>query len=286
MGSVKSSLVAAAAGLVSTGTMAADLPMMMPAAPPVVEEIGSGWYLRGDIGFSNQQISSLTSPSYNPALNPGLVNVVQVGNNFDSAGIFDVGVGLRWNSWLRFDVTGQYRGAASFAGSANTTFGIGGGALGYGDDHYTAQKSEILALANAYVDLGTWWSITPFVGAGIGAAEVNIMGFRDDGIISTGAPPNATYFDNGSRWNFAWAVHAGLAYRVAPNVTLELAYHYVDMGLGQTGLPHNYTPTPITPASANAPFSFNNITSNDVTVGMRWQFDTPAPPAMPLMRRG
>ena len=77
----------------------------------------------------------------------------QIGNGFDTAGIFDLGIGLRWNNWLRFDVIGQYRGAASFSGSANTTFAIGGGALGYGDDHYTARKSELLVLANAYVDL-------------------------------------------------------------------------------------------------------------------------------------
>jgi opacity protein-like surface antigen len=284
MGSVRSSLVAAAAMLVSTGAIAADLPMIMPAAPPHVEEFGAGWYLRGDLGFSNQQITSLTSPAYNPALNPGIVNVAQIGNGFETAGIFDLGIGLRWNNWLRFDVIGQYRGAASFSGSANTTFGIGGGALGYGDDHYTARKSELLVLANAYIDLGTWWCITPFVGAGIGAAEINIMGFRDDGVINTSAFNNVTYFADASRWNFAWAAHAGLAYKVTPNVTLEVAYHFVDMGLGQTGLPHNFVPTfPITPASANAPFSFNSITSHDLTVGMRWMFDTPAPP---LMRRG
>jgi opacity protein-like surface antigen len=286
MGSVRCSLVAAAAGLISTGAMAADLPVIMPAHPPILEEFGGGWYLRGDLGFSNQHVSSVTSPSYNPALNPGLINVVQVGNGFDSAGVFDIGFGYRWNNWLRFDATAQYRGAADFRGSANTTFGIGGGAVGFGADNYTARKSEILVLANAYVDLGTWWCITPFIGAGIGAAQVNIMGFRDDGIITGGAAPNVTYFADGSQWNFAWAVHAGLAYKVTPNVTLEMAYHFVDMGTGQTGLPHNFSGGAIVPASANAPFSFNTITSHDLTIGMRWQFDTPMPPAMPLSRRG
>jgi opacity protein-like surface antigen len=33
-----------------------------------------------------------------------------------------------------------------------------------------------------------------------------------------------------SKWNLAWAVHAGLAYNVNPSLTLELAYRYVDLG--------------------------------------------------------
>jgi opacity protein-like surface antigen len=35
-----------------------------------------------------------------------------------------------------------------------------------------------------------------------------------------------------SKWNLAWAVHAGLAYKVNPSLTLELAYRYVDLGDG------------------------------------------------------
>ena len=36
-------------------------------------------------------------------------------------------------------------------------------------------------MANAYVDLGTWWCLTPYVGAGVGMANIKISGFRDDG---------------------------------------------------------------------------------------------------------
>ena len=37
-------------------------------------------------------------------------------------------------------------------------------------------------MANAYVDLGTWWCITPFIGAGVGAARVSIADFSDTGV--------------------------------------------------------------------------------------------------------
>ena len=49
-------------------------------------------------------------------------------------------------------------------------------------------KSEWLVLANAYVDLGTWWCITPFVGAGVGAARVSIANYTDVGQTTTGGP--------------------------------------------------------------------------------------------------
>src|SRR5665647_1314407 len=59
--SVKFLVAAGAASLLSSVAFAADMaiappPMYSPA--PVVEEFG-GWYLRGDIGFSNQQVKNV-----------------------------------------------------------------------------------------------------------------------------------------------------------------------------------------------------------------------------------
>jgi opacity protein-like surface antigen len=271
--------------MISTAALAADLPVISPPlkAPPVIEDVGSGWYLRGDIGFSNQQIKSLTNPGDNA---PGILSVTNVGDGFNSAPLGDVGIGYQFNNWLRLDATAQYRGAAAFHGADNTVFN-NGGVPGYGSDNYTASKSEWLFLANAYVDLGTWWCVTPFIGAGAGMAKVNITGFRDDGVAylfpaGSGVGPATAYFGDQSSWNFAWAFHAGLSYKVTPNVSLEVAYHYVNMGNGLTGLPRQFDNSPVGTVGA---FTFNNITSQDFTIGMRWLFDTPAP-AVPLMRRG
>lgn len=285
MGSVKCILLAGAAILISSAAMAADLEVAPPLkAPPIVEEVGGGWYLRGDIGMSNQQVKSLSNAGYNA---PGIRSVTPVDMGFESAPIADIGIGYQWNNWLRFDGTAQYRGNSAFHGADNTVFN-NGGTLGYGSDNYTATKSEWLFLANAYVDLGTWWCITPFVGAGAGAARINISGFRDDGVSylfppGSGVGPGTAYFGDQSTWNFAWAVHAGLAYKVTPGLTLELAYHYVNMGSAPTGAPRNFDNSPV---GMVGPFTFNTITSQDITLGMRWMFDTVPPPPPPLMRRG
>ena len=103
----------------------------------------------------------------NPAQYSGLSSFNQT-TNFDAAGTYQIGVGYQFNNWFRADITGQYRGSANFQGTDLTSFPWGG-ATANGIDNYSASKSELLFLANAYADLGTWWCVTPFVGAGVGA---------------------------------------------------------------------------------------------------------------------
>ncbi len=286
MRSVKFLVAAGAASLLSSMAFAADMPMITPPppmyAPPVVEDFG-GWYLRGDIGFSNQRIKSLDF--YSQATTQSLDQ--QTG--FDNGGIFDLGFGYRFNNWLRADVIGQYRGRANFKGTDVFTFPAGLGVVGNGIDNYSASKSEWLFLANAYVDLGTWWCVTPFVGAGVGTSRVTISNFTDNGITNqsgfppvAGTYPSAATATEGSKWNFAWALHAGLAYKVSSSMTVELAYSYMNLGSGTTGNVAAYDA-----ATLGNKFTFRDITSHDLMLGVRWNLDNPQPVyAPPLVRKG
>jgi opacity protein-like surface antigen len=160
---------AAALTLSSTLAIAADMPVPMPVAP-VVEDFG-GWYLRGDLGMSNQSVKRLDSPD--PAFD--LVTVHEKG--FDSAPTFGVGIGYQFNNWLRADVTTEYRGGATFHGLDSYVDGALPG--GFGSNDYRGTKSEWLTLLNGYIDLGTWYSLTPYIGAGIGITQNTISNFRD-----------------------------------------------------------------------------------------------------------
>jgi opacity protein-like surface antigen len=291
MRSVKSLIAAGAVSLMSTAAFAADMPIAGPPmyAPPPPADFG-GWYLRGDIGFSNQSVSSVKNT--NAALYTGLKSFNQT-TGFDTGGIFGIGAGYKFNNWFRADITGQYRGNTNFHGLDIVSY-PNGGATGYGSDVYNAQKSEWLVLANAYADLGTWWCITPFIGAGVGTSRVTISGFTDNGVTNLQLPPppaapfaggppvasNATAA-SGSQWNFAWALHAGLAYQINPNVTLELAYSYVNLGSGTTGVISDFTGF-----QAGHVMKFNDITSNDLKLGVRWNFDSPPVYAPPLVTKG
>lgn len=280
MRSVKFIIAAGAATLLSQAAFAADMaiapPPQMYAPPPVVEDFG-GWYLRGDIGFSNQRVDRL-----NNVLDANNTSSVQ-NLNFNTAGIYGLGVGYRVNNWFRADVTGEYRGNSQFFGTDRITYNGG-----VGTDSYHATKNEWVVLANAYVDLGTWWCITPFIGAGVGGARVAVNGFTDQGIASNPIQPGPAlaglaYGDNVSKWNLAWALHAGLAYKVTPNVTVEFAYRYLDMGDGLTGDLRTFDGT----NNVNNPMTFKNITSHDLKLGVRWNFDQPQPVyQQPLVRKG
>ncbi len=241
---------AIAAGHAPPGAVACYVP---PAPPPVIEEF-SGWYLRGDIGVTNQSVRDLTNSQ-------DVNNSVQnVGLGFDASPLFGIGIGYYVNDWMRFDLTGEYRSKANFHG----TQVISAGGAPYTDE-YTASKSEWLFLMNGYVDLGTWSGFTPFVGAGVGGSRNTIHSLRDVNTITTGV----AFGDTASKWNFAWALHAGLAYKVSKNFTVELAYRYVDLGDALSGDLYNYLGTNAT----YNPMEFKHLTSHDFKIGLRFNFD-------------
>lgn len=237
--------IAGALALLATTANAADLPV----APTVVF---SPWYLRADIGMTNQQVKRLDNILY-------VGNDIEpVGMEFDAGMLFGLGIGVQHNNWLRFDLTGEFRSNADFSGLDI----VNGGSF---NDEYTAKKREWLFLLNAYLDLGRWWYVTPFVGAGVGVSQITISNFTD--ICSSGCPGGSVAFaDTASKWNFAWALHAGLAFQASNNLTFELAYRYTNLGDGITG-------DIVTSTGVNDfvnPMHFKDITSHDVKIGLRW----------------
>ena len=141
MTSVKVAAFAGLATLSATAVNAADLPPLMPPVRQVaIEESVSGWYLRGDIGMTNQEFKGLFQRLYNT---PG-TTVEQVGQGWDSSMFFGLGLGYKLNEWFRIDVTGEYRGKANFHGSDNVTFNGG-----IGVDNYSGSKSECALAAQS-----------------------------------------------------------------------------------------------------------------------------------------
>lgn len=268
MRSSKSLALAGAIAISTVPALAADLPLLPAAPAPVAAEFASGWYLRGDIGISSQRVQRLDNVLYSTT------TVTNIDKGFDSAGIFGVGIGYQFNNWFRMDVTGEYRSRAAFRGLdryVDPTL-----PTGFGVDDYYASKSETLVLANAYLDLGTWWCVTPFIGAGVGFSRNTISQFRDVNVVTAGL----AFADEATKWNMAWAVHAGLAYKVTPNFTVELAYRYVHLGDAESGdlITYNGVSTVVNP------MIFKNLDSHDVKLGVRWNFSEPSAPL--LMRKG
>jgi opacity protein-like surface antigen len=282
MRSVNFLVAAGAASLLSSAALAADMPSIMPApqyyAPP--QQDFGGWYLRGDIGMTNSK-AKLHDNLYDTL--PAGSTLQQLGEGFTGGTSYGVGVGYAFNNWFRADITGEYRSRVGFSGTDFSTF-PGGSAL---SDVYNGGYTSWVGLVNAYVDLGTWWCLTPFVGAGVGAAHIQTTGLQDSGSIFTplnGASGGASYFANGaSTTNFAWAAHAGVAYKVTNSFTVELAYRYLSMGTAVHGFGSSFDGSNAGPSS----FQFQNLTSQDLRLGVRWTCcDVPPPAPPPLIRKG
>jgi opacity protein-like surface antigen len=248
-------LAAFAALTASPAVRAADMPM-----PPPAPEVADSWYLRGYVGIGMNGTPKL---DYLPA-------PANVGNGFafDQHSIADTfftgfGVGYEWNNWLRFDVSGEYRGKTQV--NARGVYN----ALGQGDAYQGYLKSGVF-LANGFVDLGTWNCFTPFLGVGIGGAYNQLADFVDMGIGQTGAG----FGRNSAEWHMAYALYAGVGYAVSKNLKVDLSYRYLNYG--------SITDT-IDCIGGCVPdsYKFGNLYSHDFMLGLRWTCcDTP-PAYMP-----
>ena len=76
---------------------------------------------------------------------------------------------------------------------------------------------------------------------------------------------------------------AGFAYKVTPGLTLELAYRYLDLGSSKSG----DLIDSITGFDYGA-IGFNHLSSQDLTLGMRWMFEPAPRPGQftPLVSKG
>jgi opacity protein-like surface antigen len=260
--SIKVLIRAAAAAMFTTTAYAAD--MAQPYAPPPqiaypVSAPAGAWYLRGDIGvgLDNFSLDFLQNP-----LNSS--NFAFQHSSLGDTTIFGGGIGYEWNNWLRFDVTADYRARTHL--NAFGTYTLGGGTFG---DNYNADLKSLVVLANGYIDLGTWWCLTPFIGAGVGGAHNTFADLTDTGIGTSGTGIGR----DTSKWSPAWALYAGVAYNVTQNFKVEFSYRYLNFG--------SVTDTIDCAGGCNPDsYKLNNLTSNDFMFGMRWLL-APEPVVMP-----
>lgn len=211
-----------------------DLPLPTYQSPrPRVYDAYSGWYLRGDIGYHASQISSAQSATgfASPSSN-------SLGNGI-TAGL---GVGIK-RDWLRTDVTFDVASSMKYTGTVVTPGDV------------TAKLSAWNVLLNGYLDLGTWYRASPYIGAGIGAARVSTSDY-----VSTVTPPFSAGATS-SQWNLAWAGMAGVGYKVGSNIIFDLGYRYINYGNVKSG------------ADTSGFMTFKGVAAHEVRVGIRWSFD-------------
>ena len=227
----------------ATGAVAADapggrsLPYPEPAPPPTFSprqsEPFAGWYLRGDVGYRMQDISSANSAS-------GFASPTN--NKVNSTVVAGFGAGYK-SGWLRSDLTVDFTPSANYTGQVASPGDVG------------AKVTATTLLLNGYLDLGSWYRMTPYVGAGVGMANMNISDYK-----STVSPPFGTVKSRGQT-NLAWAGMAGVAYALSQNVLVDVSYRYLSLGDATTS------------SDTFGAMRLSKITAQEVRVGLRWNFD-------------
>jgi opacity protein-like surface antigen len=232
----------------------------VPPPPPS----DRGLYFKAYIGQSNTDVGNIWTPGYE-------TNTFSVFHkDIKSNALYGLGIGYKRNRWLRFDLTGEYRGDTTFL-AQDSYPAIGGGTAG--TNEYTADVSSWLGLANAYWDIATWCGFTPYVGAGIGFATISVNGLKDVNV-----PNNSVFYAaDGTNTNFAWAIHAGVAYDVSPQLAIDLAYRYADLGNAASGVV-----TAFDNSSSYSHVAIRDITTNDVMLGLRYKLHREQPVMYPV----
>jgi opacity protein-like surface antigen len=262
MPSVRLLIGAAAATVVGTSAFAADMPLPPAVAyqPMVVAQPEGAWYLRGYMGVG--MTGQLDFVYQQNPLND--TNFAIQHSSMGDTVFFGGGIGYEFNDWLRFDVTAEYRSRTPI--NAYGIYTLGGGTFG---DQYNAFLQSDIFLANAYLDLGTWNCLTPFVGVGVGGAYNTFADLTDIGIATSGNGIGT----NSSQFNFAWALHAGLSYAVTRNFSVEFAYRYLNYGSVSDQINCMGGCNPDT-------YKLQNLTSNDFMLGFRWRFPIESGPML------
>ena len=262
----------AAAGLAAFGAMAAALGTAAHAAdlyePPVIEarpvhypevvpKKVSGWYIRGDVGYLWSRFGGADYITYGAGVpgTPGFLDGKLKGT-FSVGG----GVGYQIGHYLRTDLTLDYSFKSDFEGSTTGTCTSGGATLTCTSADTTGYQAWTL-LANAYVDLGTYSGITPYVGGGIGGAYVQWHNLSNT--IPAGFDQSGTFIHAGtSDWRFAYALMAGVSYAATHRISVDLGYRYKHISGGRM---FEY-------AASTGPGFDRSINVHEVRAGLRYKF--------------
>jgi opacity protein-like surface antigen len=208
-----------------------DPPVVVDQAPEYVPvEVGSGWYLRGDIGYAvANDVGRYTYRTFDGAdYGHASFDSNELNNNVTIGG----GFGYRFTDWVRSDFTvdgfrEDFSGSTSSASPCSIIADTGCRSKD------TAEMSAISVMVNGYVDLGTYVGITPYAGAGVGYSYVSWSDLSSkyycvDGLATC---PDDTFdgsSTNGGQndWRFTYALMLGAAYDITKNWKIDLGYKY------------------------------------------------------------
>ncbi len=263
----------------STSAGAADLDNILyaPELPNTVPvEIGSGWYLRGDVGYNVSFNGSASSYRVFDPWSWDYYDQPYSSASFDSDFTWGIGAGYQFTDWFRAEAMfNAFGGGFSGSGSSGSPcITPPGGPLGTGC--YTSGEADFTTrggMINGYIDLGTYAGFTPYIGAGAGMTYVNYSNYisRDacvDGIADcAGATFGSQYHKGLGSWRFTYALMAGLAYDITKNLKADVGYRFTDIASGDM---YSYDTNSIGWGASGTQSSDDGFTSHEIRFSLRY----------------
>jgi len=259
---------------------AADYDPPIVIDQPVEEvpiEVGSGWYLRGDIGynFTTEADGPFDYRTFDP------ITGIYSPNSFDTASLGDeltwgAGFGYNFTDMIRADFTVDgfrmpFDGTTSSASPCSTDVNFIGTGCRSEDG---ADAAALSFMVNGYVDLGTYVGITPYVGGGLGYTYVdwgslasNTYCVEPGGTCPVPALVASTESDGEQSWRFTYALMAGLAYDLSQNLKVDVGYRYRHVDGGPM---FAFDPATIAAGATGTQGEDPGFATHEVRVGVRY----------------
>ena len=202
------------------------------AAEYVPVEVGSGWYLRGDVGYIfDASIGQVDYQTFDGLVyEPASFSSQSIDTDFSWGG----GFGYRFTDYLRADATidgfrADFNGTTTSAEPCLADPAIDTSCR----SENGSEVSAVSVMANGYVDLGTYVGLTPYLGAGLGYSYLSWSNLNDttfcvNGVAACAAvtPVGGTSRGGENGWSFTYALMAGVAYDLTQNFKLDVGYKY------------------------------------------------------------
>jgi opacity protein-like surface antigen len=234
--------------------------------------VGSGWYLRGDIGYAFGGSADPAFRSYDTG--SGSYGAGSLSNvDIEGSPAFGAGLGYRFTDVLRADVTVGAMGG-DFEGSTTSALTCSGAAGTTGCRSVDTSSFKAYSLmVNGFADLGTFAGFTPYLGGGAGYTYVDWDTLDSTYYCVDGSASCASYGAAGTSsnpgadsWRFSYALMAGVAYDLSPRIQLDFGYKYLHIGSGDmTG----WDSASVSAGATGARGADGGLSSHVFTIGVR-----------------
>lgn len=232
------------------------LPVLIVCAiSPAKAQIAApaGTYIRIEAGGAFHQ--NITFADTNPAAANCDLCAAQFPSSIGDSFLAGGAIGYRLGPAIRIDLSVDYLGSAEVSGHSTAAVPSIG----------SANLQSLAGLLNGYIDLpplNVFAPIQPYIDGGIGIAS-NVLGKTTGNSGAVGPFTLA----GASRTNFAWALGAGGGYPLAPHLTLDVSYRFLDLGPIRTDstLSFGGTSLQVTPSRTGG------AAEHVVTIGLRYE---------------